>query len=119
MNAKEFAKVLTSVGTTVNDTLGSKAEEYASDVDRLHNFKTAAALLGDTPKQALAGMMRKHTVSIYDMIKSDKTYSLAVWDEKIIDHINYLILLKALVVEQDALLHSLVEDPLHENDQKD
>jgi len=42
-------------------------------------------------------MMAKHTVSIYDMCGSGEIYDIAKWDEKITDHINYLLLLRALV----------------------
>ena len=44
-------------------------------------------------------MMVKHTVSIFDMVESGKPFDLALWDEKITDHINYLILIRAALVE--------------------
>jgi hypothetical protein len=49
--------------------------------------------------QALGGMMAKHTISIYDMIDTGNDYPMALWDEKITDHLNYLLLLKAVVSE--------------------
>jgi hypothetical protein len=76
----------------------TKAREYATE-DRLHNFKVAAALQGCTPAQALAGMMAKHTVSVYDMARNGREYPQALWDEKITDSINYLLLLAAVVRE--------------------
>lgn len=79
-----------------------KAQEYATDEDRLHNFKLAAALTQGTPEQALWGFAVKHLVSISDMVK-DGEYPKAVWDEKIGDAINYLILLRAQVIETDSL----------------
>ena len=36
--------------------LHTKRQEYAPDVDVLHNFKSAAGLLGCPPREALAGM---------------------------------------------------------------
>lgn len=93
--------------TNVQDTLGrcedtliKKAKEYASDKDRLHNFVQAAHLQGITPRQALAGMMAKHTVSVYDMAMSDQEYSAEQWDEKIGDHLNYLLILRAMVADE-------------------
>lgn len=70
--------------------------------DRLHAFKVAAALQNISPKEALAGMMAKHTVSIYDMCrnKDSENYTIEKWEEKISDHINYLLLLKALIIEE-------------------
>jgi hypothetical protein len=79
--------------------LVKKGKEYATDQeDRLWNFKQAADLQDTTPMKALGGMMAKHTVSIYDMIREESN-CLPAWIEKITDHINYLILLKAIVEE--------------------
>lgn len=77
-----------------------KAAEYALDGDRLHNFNVAASLQGMTPRQALAGMMAKHTTSIYDMCRGDVVYSEDMINEKITDHINYLLLLRAIFEEE-------------------
>lgn len=82
------------------DLLGIKGKEYDADSsDRLHAFKTAAVLQGCTPKQALAGMLAKHTVSIFDMC-AEGEHTLEKWTEKITDSINYLLLLKAMVKEE-------------------
>lgn len=98
MSPAEFDEVLEEVVAEVKRILGRKADEYATD-DRLHNFKVAATLQNRIPRQALGGMLAKHTVSVFDMINSGETYSMAQWDEKIIDHINYLVLLRAIVCE--------------------
>jgi hypothetical protein len=86
-----------------------KGTEYAAGHDdRLRAFKKAAVLEDCTPMQALAGMMGKHTTSIYDMINRSypqiHIFGIEAWDEKITDHINYLILLKALVLDEREAL---------------
>lgn len=96
MQTKEFEKRVNKTLYTCTDVLCNKAKEYATE-DRLHNFKVAAALQGITPIQALQGMMAKHTVSVADMCASGKDYPEEMWDEKIGDSINYLLLLRALV----------------------
>lgn len=101
MDAKQFSHILDSQSQACYEILGVKADEYADEGDRLHNFKIAAELAGTTPKVALAGMMAKHTVSIYDMIHSPEIHPVEQWTEKITDHINYLFLLKAIVVEDE------------------
>ena len=65
--------------------------------DRLGAFKSAAGFAAhNRPQRALAGMMAKHIISIYDMCFTDrKTFELAVWEEKITDSLNYLFLLKS------------------------
>ena len=90
MKAEQFAAIVEEQQKHCTDILITKAKEYAT-ADRLHNFKVAADLQMTTPINALAGMLAKHTVSIYDMCRSGQTYSAAVWDEKITDHINYLL----------------------------
>lgn len=100
MDADEFREILQQQQTRCEYMLDDKAVEYATE-DRLHNFKVAAALQGVSPRQALAGMMAKHTVSVYDMCMSNDFQTINQWTEKITDHINYLILLKALVIEED------------------
>ncbi len=81
--------------------LVKKADEYATE-DRLHNFKVAAELQGVNILTALAGMMAKHTVSVYDLIQEVQVGDRPpreMWDEKIGDSINYLLLLDAAVEE--------------------
>lgn len=121
MNQEEFEHTFETVVKVCREMLVEKAKEYAEgDVDRLHNFHLAAGLSMQTKEQALAGMMVKHTVSIYDMVRSGKTYSLSKWDEKIVDHINYLILLRACVVDgiedvDQKLPFSIPEDQTSDN----
>lgn len=87
--------------------LDTKQTEYSGEApDRLQVFKTAAALQNINPKAALAGMLAKHIVSIYDMCFDKKTYTPEKWDEKINDAINYLLLLGAIVEEENNEKHS-------------
>ena len=58
------------------------------------------------PETALAGMMCKYTVSVYDMLKGveeGKHYPVELWDEKIGDSINYLLLLAAMIREDNSM----------------
>ncbi len=101
MNSVTFENILKKRLEQCTEVLTKKADEYATD-DRLHNFKIAANLQGVSPVTALGGMMCKHTVSIYDLIRDSengKHISKEMWDEKIGDSINYLLLLTALVYE--------------------
>jgi hypothetical protein len=102
MNHEGFEHVFNRQIEQSREVLLKKAREYASDEDRLHNFKIAAALTQETPEQALWGFLVKHLVSLSDMIVTERSYSEAVWDEKIGDSINYLILLRAQIMEKDA-----------------
>jgi hypothetical protein len=101
MNLDRFNGILDAQLERVRDVLGVKRDEYANQ-DVLSNFKKAAILRKVDVPQAIAGMMAKHTVSVYDMVENGRSYSMAVWDEKITDHINYLILLRAALVESEG-----------------
>lgn len=103
MNSEWFEKVIKEQIKTCEDVLIGKAKEYATDDDRLHNFKNAAGMMGCDAKEALSGMMAKHTISIYDMCRNGKDYPIELWNEKITDHINYLLLLKAVVTEEKQM----------------
>lgn len=106
MNTNDFNKIILEQIERCENTLCKKAEEYATE-DRLHNFKVAAGLQDCLPTTALAGMMAKHTVSVYDMIRGleeGKSYPVELWDEKIGDSINYLLLLAAAVRENEESL---------------
>ena len=100
MKADRFNEIFAETIQRSESVLVRKAGEYADDEDRLHNFKKTAALTGQSQREALAGFMAKHVVSVYDMVYSGKDYPLELWDEKILDNLNYLILLRAAIVEE-------------------
>lgn len=100
MNGDIFNEIVEDQIETCRRVLISKGAEYTPGEDRLSNFRSAAAAQGLTMKQALAGMMAKHTISIFDMVWSDEDYPEEMWEEKITDHLNYLLILKAVVAEE-------------------
>lgn len=115
MDTKEFNSIVEAQLDMCKNVLVDKAREYATD-DRLHNFKIAATVQKETLRAAVAGMMIKHTVSVYDMAAASQTFPLEVWTQKITDHINYLLLMKAVLLEDTD---GPVEiGPSNENDQE-
>lgn len=104
MTNNEFNEILDGTVAIINRVLRSKADEYARG-DRLHNFKIASQLANTSPEMALRGMLAKHIVSVWDLISDVEVgnfASIPMWDEKIIDSINYLILLRAMVNERES-----------------
>ena len=79
--------------------LGAKAGEYASDKDRLHNFKVTSGITRGTPAQALLGFQAKHLTAVIDKVLTGEPVTRAWIDEKIGDAMNYLVLLEALLIE--------------------
>lgn len=102
MKNEAFNEVIDEILTHSRDVLIRKGEVYATDEDRLHSFRTGAALNGLTMEQVCWGMATKHIVSIRDMVMSGETYDADIWDEKLGDAINYLALLKAITVEKKS-----------------
>ena len=101
MDNMEFKRIVEEQLNHCVNLLGIKSNEYDFGDDRLHSFKVAGDLLHRTPKEALLGYMTKHIISVYDMCRSDKSFDLGKWTEKIGDSINYLLLLKGLIVEEN------------------
>lgn len=98
MTHEEFAEILDEQLSRISAVLGVKTDEYATE-DQLHNIRMAAVLQEESLPEAVAGMMVKHTVSIYTMVNSGKPFPVEKWDEKITDHLVWLILLKAALVD--------------------
>lgn len=95
--AKNFVKKTTSV-------LYAKGKSYALNRnDRLEHFKRAAEYLDTTPQEACLAQATKHFISIRDMVcvNDGTVFSPEQWDEKIGDAINYLVLLRALVIDEE------------------
>lgn len=107
MHADDFNEIAEARIARCRSTLIVKGEEYSRGGDRLHNFKTAAAIDGETPEQALWGMAKKHVVSVRDLIKDIErgiVPSRKMLDEKITDWINYGLLLEGLIEERRQTL---------------
>ena len=107
MTQEQFDTVVTDQLQHCMELLTAKGREYTQDMETVHemdhlsHFKKAAALMGQSPEQALMGMLSKHLVSISDMC-SEKYYYFPkeMWQEKITDSINYLLILRAMIEEE-------------------
>lgn len=99
MNNKDFEKSVKNQLDKCKEVLTAKGIYYkAATTDRLDQFKKAAVLQRTIPIDALGGMMAKHTTKLYDMI-GNNNQDKEQWDEVITDHMNYLLLLNALLEE--------------------
>ena len=75
----------------IREQLQQKGKEYRTD-NPFHNFDEAAKIKGETPEQALWGMMMKHFVSVQDLIYERKKFTQEQISEKFGDLINYLVI---------------------------
>lgn len=109
MLGDQFKGILDTQLQRVRDILVVKTEEYATD-DQLANIRFMAITQGVSLPRAVVGAMAKHTFSVYKMVRDGKPYPIEVWDEKITDHIIWLILLRAALIEN-------AENPLRTEEQ--
>lgn len=101
MTPEKFEVILQNRLKSIQEVLGSKSKEYAQEGDRLFNFKLAAQINGSTPEKALWGMATKHLVSVMDLVAGRLEATPDMINEKIGDLINYLILLEAILMEDE------------------
>ena len=101
MKVNDFNKIVEEFLEKTKGTLIKKQEEYNLEADRFGFFKRAAAMAGNTPEQALYGFLLKHLVSLSDMVGSGKKFPKELYEEKLGDICNYLILLRGLLEDDN------------------
>lgn len=101
-NFELFDEVLREQLKQTEATLGLKGREYSKGADRFSNFKDAARIEQVSPEKALLGMMVKHEVSVRDIVAKLDTElpTEAMLNEKCGDWLNYIVLLKGMIVER-------------------
>lgn len=102
MKAEKFNEIVNEQCRIISDTLLKKAGEYATEQDRFHNFNVGSKELGLTRLKYAESLMQKHITSVRDMINQwdEKVFPIAHIEEKIGDSINYLILIKGMMLEE-------------------
>lgn len=108
----QFNGFLSEILKEVEEVLASKSADYSSADDKLFNFKLAAEIDGITPAESLRGMLLKHITSIRQGLdelnekdecgfSTKKCREVKWWHEKIVDVINYHILLLAMIESKE------------------
>ena len=104
MQHSEFNKILEARLSRTKEVLAGKAGEYATDADRLSNFRDGGIMNHECPEKFLFGLVSKHWIAIRDFIEEiqegKEPRTIPQWDEKIGDVINYMVLLEALTTER-------------------
>jgi hypothetical protein len=107
VNKHDFSALVSATVKSTADLLVVKGGEYADDADRLANFKRGAALTGATPLQVAFIYASKHYDGIASFVKTSAAGTPRPSSEPIEgrfdDLINYCILMKALVVENQEI----------------
>jgi hypothetical protein len=102
MTQDSFNKIVEELVGDIRSMLIKKSAEYARNNNKLHNFDRAGEILRCSPAKALLGMETKHRVSLLDIV-NDMDRGVypeeELMKEKILDSLNYLILLYAIYQE--------------------
>lgn len=103
MDNARFTKLVDETWGELTSLLHVKGGEYSGYDDRLANFKRSALDAGTTPLQALLIFMGKHYDAVKTYIRDDAAGNIRPASEpidgRVHDLINYLLLFKAMLVE--------------------
>jgi hypothetical protein len=103
MHPETFNAMMFEIFTKIRDMSTKKQDEYQENTDRLKHFRKKAHLRRRSVPQAIWDCADKHIISITDMVDSGDDFPLSLWDEKIIDNMVYLLLLRAAILETLAI----------------
>ena len=105
MKQQEFDVLLANTFNSLSALTKSKGQEYANSSDQLANFRRLASTLDLIPSVILLVYLQKHLDSIFQYVRSISSGVAPIESEpiqgRIDDAILYLILLKALISEQE------------------
>lgn len=105
MNNNDLLVLVDKIQKRSHELLENKGKEYAHADDRLANFKRIGTLLGLKPAQVCLVYFHKHLDGIVSFVNSGEIYSGESLHERIVDAVNYLI-----------LLHAILDEHTHVND---
>ena len=100
MTPERFEHLLEDTITKIRSTLSNKGRVYAPGSDRLGNFKNGAKKRRTIPEDYLLSLQTKHQEAVEEFVaalKEGTDTDISEWEEKLIDEINYCILLLALI----------------------
>lgn len=103
MNNENFEKAIKRHISIIEGNLLDKAREYASDVDRLHNFTQGARIENQVTERVIWGIALKHLISVKDIIHNIENGIVPTQeflDEKLGDWATYMALLYASIQDK-------------------
>ncbi len=101
MNQNQFDEVVLAITDECKQLLMDKGKDYSSVDDKLLNFKQAAQFTSCNKWQALEIYFFKHIQAISNWFKNGRKQLNEDIKHRIRDSINYLILLEAMIVEEE------------------
>lgn len=106
---KDFDRLIDEMWKNSGALLRSKGAEYATDAERLGNFKRIAAAEGRRPSQVALTLFLKHTDSISQAVqKGNVPFEMQSiegkegLEQRFCDAINYLFLMAACIQDEQG-----------------
>ena len=122
MHPSKFASIIEASIASMNSLATVKGGEYASDSDRLSNFREASRRLGLLPEEVLLVYLDKHYAALCNYVRDLKAGRNRPRSEPIEgradDMILYIILFKALLAERTDVSEAANESSLQWDDEE-
>jgi len=119
MTPVQFEAIYNDFIKEVHRTLIIKGGEYASDNDRLANFYEASRRQNLNPERVLFVYLDKHFAALQNYLKDMENHRSRPRSEaisgRIVDAVNYLILLHAMLIERKAMVDEVLGADEEEN----
>lgn len=116
MDAKKFEKLCKELLDESQNTLFWKSHEYASDEDRLANFRQPSSMMNCSPAEVCLMYQMKHISSIAKMAKESSKGILPTKEllqEKCKDMVNYTLIFYTIMSEM--IESQETEEPVKES----
>lgn len=115
MSPNEFHTLMETTFNSLRQLTAVKSGEYASDSDKLSNFRAASQRLGQLPEQVLLVYLDKHYAAICNFVQDlakgrTRTRSEAI-EGRVHDMMVYGVLLLALLRERGELNATATDEP--------
>ena len=104
MQSDIFKELLDELDGNSLQTLKEKNANYAQNGDCLHNFRSGAEIMGDTPAKTCWGYMTKHLVALRDKVERNDFSDREDFLEKCQDTINYVRFLWCIGNDENSKL---------------
>lgn len=102
LDTKQFEKLCKELLDKAEVTLFARSHEYASDTDRLANFRQPTSMLGISPAEVCLMYQMKHIASVAKIAKESSQGILPskeLLQEKCQDVLNYTLIFYAIMNE--------------------
>lgn len=113
MTNKDFYQLMRDTFTECETVARVKGEDYTKgSMDALANFKEGGASIDIQPMEVCWIFMNKHYQAITNYVKTGGLSQSEPIDTRIVDMINYLLLLQGLIIEDRVLkrTHNITEN---------